>query len=282
MEWTNRDEKVLAEILAWEQQYFNYEPSDFGVAYESWLEAGVATLNPKVREKALQTVDSVLFHLHALIQNSQFQIEGKQRLLNEARLFNEDIEGITDLKTLKIDQLRYIATQHIARQRLLSFAQGGLTGTGGFLLLGLDFPAVIAMNLRSVQLVAMTYGYEVSLPSEMVSALKVFHTAALPKRLRHGAWQELEDEVFNKEYDPFFYEGHDDFADGSWFEHGLKQIAKAVVISMLRKKLVQGVPFIGIAFGAGTNYQFSRRVTDLAHRFYQKRYLVDKKTMPGE
>ena len=49
--------------------------------------------------------------------------------------FKKDLQNIEDLRKLDIDQLQYIAMQQIARHRLYSFAQGGLAGTGGTLLL---------------------------------------------------------------------------------------------------------------------------------------------------
>lgn len=277
LKWSQRDQKIWADIQTWEQQYFQYESSDLVFTYEKWVEAAFAKLGEPVQKKVLNTIDTLLFHLHALIQNSQFQLETKQRLLTEARLFDDSIEDVDDLKRLSIDQLRYIAIQQIARQRLLSFAQGGLTGTGGWFLLGIDFPAVIMMNLRAVQLIAMNYGYEVALPGEMMTALKVFHGASLPKRLRYEAWRDLEEEVYMSKYDPYFYEDDEILVDSLWFEQTLKQLVKSVVIQLLRKKVVQGIPLLGMAFGAGMNYQFSRQVTEFAHTFYQKRHLHEKK-----
>ncbi|HET7657067.1 MAG TPA: EcsC family protein [Bacillales bacterium] len=281
MQWTQRDEKVWNEIQRWENEAFQNETNPLVLSYEKWIEAAFAKLNDRVQVRILNTIDTLLFHLHALIRNSQFQFDAKQRLLNEARLFNNDIEGISDLKKLSIDQLRYITSQHIARQRLISFAQGGLTGTGGFLLLGIDFPAVLTINLRSVQLIAMNYGYEIELPGEMLTALKVFHMAALPKRLQGEAWNKLEEEIYQEDYDPYFFEDDTILVNSLWFEHTMKQIVKTVTIQMLRKKVVQGIPLLGMAFGAGMNYQFSRQVTEMAHQFYQKRYLFEKNLEAG-
>ena len=84
--------------------------------------------------------------------------------------------------------------QQIARHRLYSFAQGGLAGTGGTLLLGTDIPAMAVINLRVVQLIAMTYGFEVNTPYEMMSSLRVFHTATLPARLQKEGWSILMNE----------------------------------------------------------------------------------------
>ena len=71
-------------------------------------------------------------------------------------VFNEDIMTITDLKHLSIDQLNYIANQQMVKHRLYSFTQGGVSGLGGVVLLGGDIPAMAVINIRIVQLIAMT------------------------------------------------------------------------------------------------------------------------------
>src|SRR5699024_3415709 len=107
--------------------------------------------------------------------------------------------------------------------------------------------------------------------------LKIFHAASLPKNLQFQSWHKLENEVYEQENDPYFYQGTETITHSSWLEHVLKQLAKVIAIQMLRKKVIQGVPLLGMAFGAGINYQFSRQVTEMAHQFYQKRYLIEKK-----
>ncbi|MDQ7860899.1 EcsC family protein [Peribacillus frigoritolerans] len=146
------------------------------------------------------------FHLHAMVQSSQVQIDARERILASARVFNEEIETLSDLNHLSIDQLNYIANQHIAKHRLYSFAQGGMSGSGGLLLLGSDIPAMTVINVRIVQLIAMSYGVEVNTPFEMMLALKVFNAGAMPKRLQGIAWEELIREVQTAE-DDYFYLG---------------------------------------------------------------------------
>lgn len=118
--------------------------------------------------------------MHALIQSSQSQLEARNRILGTSRLFNESIEQLEDLKALSIDQLTYIAEQQTARPRLYSFVQGGATGAGGLLLLTADFPVMIALNVKAVQLIATSFGHDVNKPYEMMLALKVFHASLLP------------------------------------------------------------------------------------------------------
>lgn len=275
MPFTDRETKVWKEIGEWERNLLNYEPNDFQLTYEKYLERSFSILPETVQKQFFSLVDSWLFHLHGMIQGSQLQMDAKERILSSGRVFNNDLENISDLKNLDINQLQYIAEQQIARHRLYSFAQGGLAGTGSSLLLGMDIPAMAVINLRIVQLIAMTYGYEVNTPYEMMTSLKVFHIGTLPPRIQKEGWVMLKDEL--EEYEnPYFYEGTEDITDITWLEQPLQQLFKGMVIALFRKKMIQGMPLVSMAIGAGANYQLTRKVTELAHKYYQYRYLREK------
>jgi hypothetical protein len=275
MTLTGREQKLLHQIEEWESNLLDYEPSDFQVMYEKYLEQSFSLLPDKIQKQFFSVVDSWLFHLHSIIQGSQLQMDAKERILSSGKIFCSELQRIEDLKKLDIDQLKYIAEQQIARHRFYSFAQGGLAGTGGALLLGTDIPAMAVINLRVVQLIAMTYGYEVNTPYEMMTSLKVFHFATLPPRLQREGWFELVSEIEeNEEY--YFYEGNEELTDVTWLEHPIKQLLKAMVISLFRKKVIQGIPLISMTIGATVNFQFTRKVTDFAHKYYQYRYLKEK------
>ncbi|WP_440969924.1 EcsC family protein [Peribacillus frigoritolerans] len=276
MEFTNREMKVWNEISEWQEKLYQYEPTDLAALYDKWLEQGFALLPENVQQQFFEKLDTWLFHLHAMVQSSQVQIDARERILASARVFNEEIETLSDLNHLSIDQLNYIANQHIAKHRLYSFAQGGMSGSGGLLLLGSDIPAMTVINVRIVQLIAMSYGVEVNTPFEMMLALKVFNAGAMPKRLQGIAWEELIREVQTAE-DDYFYLGIEELTNPTWMEQPLKQLLKALSIAVFRKKLVRGLPFISMAIGAGSNYQMTRNVSEFAQKFYQYRYLLEKK-----
>ncbi len=275
MPLTDREEHVLNEIRLWEKKLLNYEANDFQLTYEKYLERSFSLLPKQVQKQFFSVIDSWLFHLHSIIQGSQLQMDAKERILSSGRIFRKDLEKITDLKQLDIDQLQYIAEQQIARHRLYSLTQGGLAGTGGTLLLGTDIPAMAVINLRVVQLIAMTYGFEINTPFEMMTSLKVFHMATLPPRIQKEGWASLMEELEgNSEY--YFYEGNEEITDITWLEQPVQQIFKAMVIILFRRKTIQGIPLVSMAIGAGVNYQLTRKVTDFAHKYYQLRYLKEK------
>jgi hypothetical protein len=270
-----RESQIRHELSEWELELLNHRANDFEMTYNKWMERGFESIHPKIRSKIFSTLDTWIFHLHAFIQGSQTQLDARRRLINEGRLLNENIEQLSDLNMLSIDQLSYLAEQQMAKYRTYALAQGGLTGTGGILLLGIDIPAVTILNLRAVQLVSMTYGYDVNVPYEMMTSLKVFHAATLPKRLQADALAQLKEDIIESSQ-VYFYEGNDELTDVTWVEHPLKQILKGTCILLFRKKLIQGLPLISMAVGAGLNYQLTKQVTEFAHKFYQMRYLQDK------
>jgi hypothetical protein len=272
---TEREIQILTEIEKWSEQ-MQYEQTDFEMTYDKWLENSLSLIPENVRTEFFSKLDNWLFHLHAILQGTQIQVDARERLIRSARVFNQDIEDISDLKELTIDQLIYLTENQIAKHRLYSFAQGGLSGTGGLLLLGTDIPGITVLNLRIVQLIAMTYGYEVNTPYEMMTSLKVFHAATLPKRMRFQGWEELTQGADGYTQNQYFYNGSEDLTDETWLELPLKHIVKAVAISVLRKRMIQGIPLVSMAIGAGMNYQLTRQVSDYAHNYYRLRFLKDK------
>ncbi|MEC1637716.1 EcsC family protein [Schinkia azotoformans] len=276
MEWSDSERRVYKQIVDWEQGLFEYIPTDIERALDKWIEFGFEKLDPEIKEQFFKNLDNMLFHLHAFIQGSDSQMIAKERLIKTARVLDEDIDQVTDLKKLTIDQLVYLADQQIAKYRIYSFAQGGLAGTGGALL-GVDVPAVIILNLRAVQTLANVYGYDVNIPYEMMTSLRVFHAATLPKRMRAAGWSKLINEV--QQFDDQFYylyEKDEELTNETWLEQPLIQILKSMVIILFRKKVIQGLPLVSMAFGAGMNYKLSRQVTEFANHFYQMRYLNEK------
>ncbi|WP_408007192.1 EcsC family protein [Pseudalkalibacillus sp. A8] len=277
MEWSQNEKQVWSSIEKWEQEYFTYVPTDFNRAYEKTFEDVFSRISSRIRGKALQTIDNLLFHLHSIILNSQFQQDTKQRVLLSAQSMNKDVEVWEDVQDCRIEQLRYIAQHQVAKHRLLSFAQGGLSGAGGILFLGIDIPASIAAHLRSIQVLSLSYGYSINQPYETMLSLKLFHAATLPKQHQHEAWEQLMSEVLDQEINPYFFESDELVADSQWMRHLVSLVGKGMVLFMLRKRLIQGIPLMGMVYGATANYQLSRQITDFANQFYQKRWLLEKR-----
>ncbi|MFN7250649.1 MAG: EcsC family protein [Anaerobacillus sp.] len=276
MEWTSRDKVVYETIENWEETYFIEGNKSGYYSLETSFNEVIEKWRPDLQKKLLKTVDSIIFHSHAIAQNSRFDQETTAKVLDFGRLFNENINEIPDMKLLKIDQLRYIANQHLAKQRLISLTQGGFAGIGGLFTVALDLPLMLTINLRSIQLTAMTYGFDLNKPYELMLALKVFHVATLPKTLQKEGWKQLLLELHEYEDEWLLFEEPNIEKSTVWLMQPLKQIGKGLILYLCRKKLIQGLPLIGITVGATANYFLAKQVSEIAHHFYQKRFLLEK------
>ncbi|UOQ94136.1 EcsC family protein [Halobacillus shinanisalinarum] len=264
---------VMKGIERWQEHHSSYQANDFEVLYDHWIRDSFDQINPDVKQKFFSRLDGWLFHTHAFLQGSAFQNDARERILTVGRIFQSEVTYVEDMRQLDVNQLTYIADQQVARGRLYSFAQGGLTGTGGWLLLGVDFPLMTILNLRAVQLIGLTFGHEMNHPYEMMISFKVFHAAMLPKRLQLAAWDDLIEEIRNNDH-PYVYEGNDQITDETWLEQPLKQSFKSLFILMFRRKLFQGIPLVSVAIGAYSNYQLTKQMTEFAMKFYQYRHLM--------
>lgn len=281
MELTERERQVWDELKEWERQLQTEELTDFTMMYDKWFDAAIHKFPEEARNDFFLKLDNWLFHLHAFIQNTEAQHNASKQIIGTARVFDEEIQQIDELKNLSIDQLTYIANHQIAKHRIISAVQGGLTGTGNSLFLSADLIAMAVINLKVVQLIAMSYGFDSKTPFELMVSLKVLYTATLPTRYQKNGWELLVEELMTQE-STYFYEGSENFTDHRWLEEPTKQIAKSFLIMFSRKKLLKNFPIIGVVFGAGINYKLTKQVTEFAQKFYQYRYLLEKKGITNE
>jgi hypothetical protein len=276
MNKTVRQKAILNEISLWEQELQNDVRTDLGRTFDRWIERKLDEIPDSMKQIFFEKLDASLFNLHSFIQNSLIQQDAKKQILLSAKALNEEIFQINDLHKLHIDQLHYLADLQTSKHRLYSFIQGGLTGTGGILLTGIDIPIQTILNLRSIQMVSMCYGYEINNPYEMMTSLKVYHASLLPKHLQYNQWHELKKEINSDDDIFYFYEGKEDLSNRNSLEYIVKQVAKLSVLSLFKRKLVAGLPLVSMMIGAGMNYQHTRRITEFANKYYQYRFINDK------
>ena len=282
MSWTQRESQVLEEITQWEQRQFSKRGTDFTLTSHKLLNKGIQSFGDEWSKRLLLRLDDILFYLHASLQQGSFDKRAIDNLFAQARIFRSDIYTLEDMRSLSIDQLRFIAKKQLAKQRLTALVQGGITGLGGFLFTLSDLPLMLSINLRTVQLMAMNYGYDMRNPYEMMLVLKLFHAISLPQPLQEKAWEALMDEAGELNEDAIFYEGEEDITSQAWLQQPLKHIAKLMALYFLRRKTIQAIPVLGIAAGVGINYSFASHIAEASHMFYQKRFLLKKNNNEAE
>ncbi|WP_445489474.1 EcsC family protein [Niallia sp. 03133] len=270
MPLTKSEKFYLLEIEKWEQQLYDYEPSYAEIVYKKWMDIGIEHIPESTKESIMMLLDSSLFHIHSILFNSTFQKNTSEKILQTARLYKDEIFILEEMCKLKIDQLNFIAKEQIGRYQMLAFSQGCTTGIGSSSLLITDLLGILLINLRSIQVIASIYGRPAHSPYEIMTVLKVFHSACLPRESQGEAWNELmEDLVYKKDY---FYKGKEEIVDERSFLLLVKQSMKLLFIYFFSKKFST----MGIMVGGVANYQFTKKITEFTHKYYQKSYLLLK------
>lgn len=275
MDWTKREAVVWEELQEWRQSMFEHEPTDFENAYDKWIDQVFSLLPDSLQIQFFEKVDGWLFHLNSLLRGSQLQSEAPEKILSVARSMSGDIETLADLRRLSVDKLTYLAEQQAARHRLYSLIQGGMTGSGKAIWVSSDFLAMLVINLRAIQLTAMSFGYNVQSPAGLLETLKVYHTAIMPNRLKMFGWEDLMNDL-KKEGEEYYYDIPERVTDQSWIDEPMKQVLKTALIVMTAKKKKSGQPLLSMMIGAGINYRTTRNITEFALKYYQYKHLLQK------
>jgi len=268
---TKAETYYLEKLKQWENELRSERPNKILHLYTDYINTGLTYLPEMQKQKILRSLDNILFHLHAILFNSTFQRNTAQKLMQQARVHNESIFTLKDMTKLNIDQLQSIADKQMAHYRMLASAQGALASKHTGFLIG-DFLSILIINLRAVQILASIYGRPAESPNEIMTALKVFCAGCLPKEQRLEAWNELMVEQ-EQEQQGFFYNGKEEIVQEKMLYTILTELIKLSMLVFFRGKS----SYKGTIIGAAVNYHFTKKITEMAHHFYQKCYLLSKR-----
>ena len=268
---TKAETYYLEKLKQWENELRSERPNKILQLCSDYINTGLTYLPEMQKQKILRSLDNILFHLHAILFNSTFQRNTAQKLMQQARVHNESIFTLKDMTKLNIDQLQSIADKQMAHYRMLASAQGALASKHTGFLIG-DFLSILIINLRAVQVLASIYGRPAESPNEIMTALKVFCAGCLPKEQRLEAWNELMLEQV-QEQQGFFYNGKEEIVQEKMLYTILTELIKLSLPVFFRGKS----SYKGTIIGAAVNYHFTKKITEMAHHYYQKCYLLSKR-----
>ena len=146
----------------------------------------------------------------------------------------------------------------------IAFVEGGALGLLG---IGLpDIPMFIAVILRGLYKIALSYGFDYNRYPEKIYMLKLIQVALSPEEERLA---------LNAELDKLGRDIQNDSWSGS-LEAEISSTAKMLSGSLLLAKFIQGLPIVGVS-GAVFNYVSYNKISKFALIKYKKRYLEEKK-----
>ncbi|QWU16093.1 EcsC protein family protein [Paenibacillus sophorae] len=155
-------------------------------------------------------------------------------------------------------------------------AQGATTGFGGVFTLAADIPAILGLSLKVIQEIGLCYGYNPLEKEERIFAVKVMQLASSETIGKRAILEELNLEL-GRDGGNFGGEG----AAVSKIQ-GWREVIAAYRDNWSSKKLLQMIPVAGMLFGAYTNREMLKGVSEAARMLYRKRRILDRLMETGE
>ena len=221
-------------------------------------------ISKHVPEKLSNTLNTAFFKAFELIFEKGTGIIEKTYNREKKKQDYKVNEYAADLKNSR-KTIRAFSKQANASKNL-NMAISTLEGVGmGVLGLGIpDIPVFLAVLLKSIYEIALSYGFHYDIEEEQIFILKMIETAlSHENKLMTG---NMELNSWLKEPRPF---------EISRTEQ-IRRTSDALAEEMLYLKFVQGMPVIGVVGGL-SDMVYQKKITDYAAMKYKRRFLEGKK-----
>ncbi|MFP5202711.1 MULTISPECIES: EcsC family protein [Bacillus] len=178
----------------------------------------------------------------------------------------ESIQRIEDIGKAPIDIMDAISEQMGKNRTNLATVQGATTGVGGMFTLAADIPAVLGLSLKTLQDIAVTYGYDPKNKEERIFIIKCLQLNSADVVGKKSILKEL------KSYHAS--EGkHENMISQI---QGWREVVYNYRDSFGWKKLFQLVPIAGILFGAVSNRSQLKGIAETGMMQYRKRRILTR------
>ncbi|MGD7062365.1 EcsC family protein [Bacillus altitudinis] len=179
---------------------------------------------------------------------------------------DDSIQRIEDIEAAPIEVMDAISDQMGKNRTNLATVQGATTGVGGMFTLAADIPAVLGLSLKTLQDIAVTYGYDPKNKEERVFIIKCLQLNSADVVGKKSILKEL------KSYHAS--EGkHENMISQI---QGWREVVYNYRDSFGWKKLFQLVPIAGILFGAASNRSQLKGIAETGIMQYRKRRILTR------
>ncbi|MDN4526486.1 EcsC family protein [Fictibacillus fluitans] len=220
-------------------------------------------ITPKfLQDKALQIVDEIGSYVHT---GGKYLVSEKSiiKKFRENGGLPEDFSA-GDIAKLPLGAMDQTAS-HFKRSRTkMATVQGATTGVGGLFTLGIDIPIILGLSLKTLQEIAISYGYNPNSKEERIFIIKCLQFASSDYVGKRAILEQLSmtDAERNRQAISQL--------------QGWREVIAAYRDNFGWKKLFQMVPVAGIVFGAFINKSTIDEVAETGMMLYRKRRILER------
>ena len=220
--------------------------------------------------------ESVLVTMLGLMGDATLERVSRTSALGRYGRAGHEIEDVTAIRTLDVAVPDQIVTKACAAWATVAGATGVATSATGPIGFAADIPALLASNLMMIGEVATIYGFDVAEEDEHAYAIAVLLMQRRPSTGRGGGrsgrvmggvapLQEIARELG----EGASWEDVRDERAGRWLRNSARELAWYLV----KRKVAQIVPGVGVLVAGGVNAQFTARTCKAAKEMYRERFV---------
>lgn len=206
-------------------------------------------------------VDKLLTELASYIDyGGQYLVNNDATVKTAATQLGKMI-SIEKVPQLALAEMDLLAEYFIKRRAKNAQIQGASTGVGGIFTLAIDIPFILGLTLKTMQEVAISYGFDPNDKAERIFMIKCMQFASADIVGKKAILEDLSQANKTQSFAQL---------------QGWKEVFMTYRDNFGWKKLFQMVPIAGIIFGAYINKSTIEDVGEVAQMLYKKRRIIER------
>lgn len=177
------------------------------------------------------------------------------------------IETLEDVQKLPISTLDATVEKITSNRKKLATLQGATTGVGGVFTLTIDIPLLLSLQLKTLQDIALCYGYDPNDKEERLFIVKCLQFVSADIVGKQAILTQLSN--FN---DPTAASQREVLSE----LQGWREVVYSYRDGMGWKKLFQMIPIAGLVFGAFVNRSALSDIGEAGKMLYRKRRMIER------
>ncbi|MBM6617738.1 EcsC family protein [Bacillus suaedaesalsae] len=209
----------------------------------------------------------LLDELGQYIQSGGKYLVQEQQIVHKYQSkFSEEISTLDDISTVPLHVMNQVCLEVVQNRQNFATVQGASTGFGGIFTLSIDIPLLLGLSLKTLQEIAMIYGYDPNDPAERIFIVKSLQFASSDIVGKQAILNELTD----------FYHRSEHQNEMMSQLQGWREVIYTYRDQFGWKKLFQLIPVAGMIFGAFVNRSMISDISEAGTMLYQKRRIMDR------
>lgn len=227
------------------------------------------TLLDKATPKIIQNKLALLLEeVGSFVQTGGQYLVQEKSILKKIEAANPgvSVESIDDAAAVPLKKMDAVAEEIKQSRANMATVQGASTGVGGIFTLAADIPLLLGLSLKTLQEIAIVYGYDPEQREERVFIIKCLQFTSSDVVGKKAILTELAG----------FYDGRGQSQEMISQLQGWREVMYTYRDQLGSKKMFQLIPIAGIVFGAFTNRTAVLDAAENAAMLYKKRRVMER------